>query len=186
MLPFVRTGWEMRRCRALVDDSELARSPGLELWVMAEVPSVTTWLDEYVRLGVSGVSIGSNDLTQLVLGVDRDSELLAPFYDERDRAVLAAIRAIIERAHALGVTASICGQAPSVHPDFAARLVDWGIDSISVNADAIERTRRNVAAAEQRLLLAAARASIARRTTRGAASRERGGSDDDTDHRHTG
>jgi pyruvate,water dikinase len=121
-----------------------------------------------------------------VLGVDRDSELLAPFYDERDRAVLAAIRAIIERAHALGVTASICGQAPSVHPDFAARLVDWGIDSISVNADAIERTRRNVAAAEQRLLLAAARASIARRTTRGAASRERGGSDDDTDHRHTG
>jgi pyruvate,water dikinase len=186
MLPFVRTGWEMRRCRALVDDSELARSPGLELWVMAEVPSVTTWLDEYVRLGVSGVSIGSNDLTQLVLGVDRDSELLAPFYDERDRAVLAAIRAIIERAHALGVTASICGQAPSVHPDFAARLVDGGIDSISVNADAIERTRRNVAAAEQRLLLAAARASIARRTTRGAASRERGGSDDDTDHRHTG
>jgi pyruvate,water dikinase len=161
MLPFVRTGWEMRRCRALIDDSPLAGSAGLELWVMAEVPSVVSWLDEYVTLGVTGVSIGSNDLTQLVLGVDRDSELLAPFYDERDRAVLDAIRAIIERAHALGVTASICGQAPSVHPEFAARLVEWGIDSISVNADAVERTRRHIAAAEQRVLLAAARRTAA-------------------------
>ncbi|HEU4721987.1 MAG TPA: putative PEP-binding protein, partial [Gemmatimonadaceae bacterium] len=157
MLPFVRTGWEMRTCRALIDQSPLAESPGLELWVMAEVPSVVSWLDEYVRLGVTGVSIGSNDLTQLVLGVDRDNELLAPYYDERDRAVLDAIHTIIERAHALGITASICGQAPSVHADFAARLVAWGIDSISVNADAIERTRRNVASAEQRVLLASAR-----------------------------
>lgn len=157
MLPFVRTGWEMRRCRELIDGSALAQSRGLELWVMAEVPSVVSWLEEYVQLGVTGVSIGSNDLTQLVLGVDRDSELLAPFYDERDRAVLDMIHAIIERAHALGITASICGQAPSVHADFAARLVEWGIDSISVNPDAIERTRRNVAVAEQRLLLAAAR-----------------------------
>ncbi len=160
MLPFVRTGWEMRRCRALIDDSLLANAPGLELWVMAEVPSVVSWLDEYVRLGVTGVSIGSNDLTQLVLGVDRDSALLAPYYDERDRAVLDAIRAIIERAHALGITASICGQAPSVYPEFAAQLVSWGIDSISVNADAIERTRRNVAAAEQRVLLASARRRV--------------------------
>jgi pyruvate,water dikinase len=185
MLPFVRTGWEMRRCRELIDDSGLAGARGLELWVMAEVPSVTTWLDEYVRLGVTGVSIGSNDLTQLVLGVDRDSEVLAPYYDERDRAVLAAIRDIIERAHALGITASICGQAPSVHADFAARLVEWGIDSISVNADAIDRTRRNVAMAEQRVLLAAARASTARRTLRLGAIPERGGADDDSNHGRT-
>ena len=161
MLPFVRTGWEMQRCRELIDESALAGTAGLELWVMAEVPSVVSWMDEYVRLGVTGVSIGSNDLTQLMLGVDRDSEVLAPYYDERDRAVLDAIRAIIERAHALGITASICGQAPSVHADFAARLVEWGIDSISVNPDAIERTRRNVAVAEQRLLLAAARRRMA-------------------------
>jgi pyruvate,water dikinase len=93
--------------------------------------------------------------------VDRDSELLAPFYDERDRAVLDAIRAIVERAHALGVTASICGQAPSVHPEFAARLVEWGIDSISVTADAVARTRRHFAAAEQRVRLAAARRTAA-------------------------
>lgn len=157
MLPFVRTGWEMRECRKLIDASPLDGARGLELWVMAEVPSVVSWLDEYVRLGVTGVSIGSNDLTQLMLGVDRDSELLAPYYDERDRAVLDAIRAIIERAHSLGITASICGQAPSVHPEYAAQLVRWGIDSISVNPDAIERTRRNVAAAEQKLLLDAAR-----------------------------
>jgi pyruvate,water dikinase len=114
---------------------------------------------------VTGVSIGSNDLTQLVLGVDRDSELLAPYYDERDRAVLDTIRTIIERAHALGITASICGQAPSVHPEFAMQLVEWGIDSISVNTDAIERTRRNVAVAEHRMLLAAARAATAQRGT---------------------
>jgi len=159
MLPFIRTGWEMQACRKLIDASPLAGARNFELWVMAEVPSVVSWLDEYVRLGVTGVSIGSNDLTQLTLGVDRDSELLAPYYDERDRAVLDAIHAIITRAHALGITASICGQAPSVHPEYAAQLVRWGIDSISVNPDAIERTRRNVAVAEQKVLLAAARAT---------------------------
>jgi pyruvate,water dikinase len=161
MLPFVRTGWEMRECRALIDASPLVGASGFELWVMAEVPSVVSWLEEYVRLGVTGVSIGSNDLTQLVLGVDRDSELLAPFYDERDRAVLDTIHAIIERAHALGITVSICGQAPSVYPAFAEQLVRWGIDSISVNADAIERTRRITAMAEQRILLDTARRSAA-------------------------
>ena len=161
MIPFVRTRWELVRCLERVDRSPLGRDRGLLRWVMAEVPSVAYWIPEYASMGIDGVSIGSNDLTQLVLGVDRDSELLAPHYDERDRAVLDAIHAIISRAHALGVTASICGQAPSVHPEFAARLVEWGIDSISVNPDAIERTRRNVASAEQRLLLAAARGAMA-------------------------
>ncbi len=161
MLPFVRTGWEMRECRTLIDASPLRGARDFELWVMAEVPSVTSWMEEYVRLGVTGVSIGSNDLTQLILGVDRDSALLAPFYDERDRAVMDAIHAIIARAHSLGITASICGQAPSVHPEYAEALVRWGIDSISVNTDAIERTRRLVASAEQRVLLEAARGRLA-------------------------
>ena len=156
MLPFVRTGWEMQACRALIDKSPLADSRGLELWVMAEVPSVIAWLGEYVRMGVTGVSIGSNDLTQLMLGVDRDSAQLAPHYDERDRAVMHAIHAIIARAHRSGITASICGQAPSVYPEVVAQLVRWGIDSISVNPDAIERTRRYTAMAEQRVLLDAA------------------------------
>ena len=157
MIPFVRTGSELRACRQLVDESGLTADPRFRLWVMAEVPSVVSWLEEYVKLGVSGVSIGSNDLTQLVLGVDRDSELVAPLYDERDRAVQDTIRAIVNQCRRLGVTSSICGQAPSVHPDYAEFLVRCGVDSISVNPDAIDATRRNVAAAEQRLLLEAVR-----------------------------
>jgi pyruvate, water dikinase len=158
MIPFVRTGSEFRACKRLIDKSGLTEDPAFQLWVMAEVPSVVTWLEEYVRLGTTGVSIGSNDLTQLILGVDRDSEVLAPLYDERDRAVTSAIERIIAECKRLGVTCSICGQAPSVHPEYAELLVRLGIDSISVNPDAIEATRRNVAAAEQRVLLEAARA----------------------------
>ena len=158
MIPFVRTGWEFRDCKRLIDESGLTGEHHFELWVMAEVPSVVSWLDEYARLGVTGVSIGSNDLTQLVLGVDRDSELVAPLYDERDRAVLDAIQRIIAECQRLGITSSICGQAPSVYPDYVDNLVRWGIDSVSVNPDVIERTRRHLAAAEQKLLLAEARA----------------------------
>jgi pyruvate, water dikinase len=157
MIPFVRTGWEFRACRALITASPLASDRELQLWVMAEVPSVITWLPDYAAQGVTGISIGSNDLTQLVLGVDRDSEVVAPLYDERDRAVVEAIRAIITESHRLGMTCSICGQAPSVYPEYAELLVRAGIDSISVNADTIDRTRRNIAMAEQRVVLNAAR-----------------------------
>jgi pyruvate,water dikinase len=157
MIPFVRTGSELRACTRLVDESGLTAGVGFRLWVMAEVPSVVSWLEEYVRLGVSGVSIGSNDLTQLVLGVDRDSALVASLYDERDRAVQDAVRAIVRECRRLGVTCSICGQAPSVYPEYAEFLVRCGVDSISVNPDAVDATRRNVAAAEQRLVLDAVR-----------------------------
>ncbi|HEX7119842.1 MAG TPA: phosphoenolpyruvate synthase [Longimicrobiales bacterium] len=153
MIPFVRSGWEFRECRALIDRSRLKHDRRLKLWVMAEVPSIVYWLDEYARLGATGVSIGSNDLAQLVLGVDRDSEIVAPVYDERDPAVLAAIRTIIRACRRLGITSSICGQAPSVYPDYAGRLVEWGIDSISVNPDAVEATRTNIDRAERRVLL---------------------------------
>jgi pyruvate, water dikinase len=159
MIPFVRTRSELAACRALIDASPLGTDTKLQLWVMAEVPSVVYWLDEYAKLGISGVSIGSNDLTQLVLGVDRDSAVVAPLFDERDPAVLDAIRSIIEKCRRLGLTSSICGQAPSVHAEYAEMLVRWGIDSISVNADVIDRTRRNVAAAERRILLDAARSA---------------------------
>ncbi|HEY8470660.1 MAG TPA: phosphoenolpyruvate synthase [Longimicrobiales bacterium] len=158
MIPFVRTGWEFREVRRQIDAAGLDR--GLELWVMAEVPSITFWLDEYARQGIHGVSIGSNDLTQLMLGVDRDSEILAPLYDERDPAVLNAIHAIIRRCKELGIASSICGQAPSVYPEYAEILVRWGIDAISVNPDAVERTRRHIAAAEQKLLLEEARSAV--------------------------
>ena len=163
MIPFVRTGSEFRACKRVVDASGLTEDRTFQLWVMAEVPSVVTWLEEYVRLGATGVSIGSNDLTQLVLGVDRDSELLAPLYDERDRAVTSAIAQIVAECKRLGITCSICGQAPSVYPEYAELLVRLGIDSISVNPDAIDVTRRNVAAAERRVLLDAARTQDAER-----------------------
>jgi pyruvate,water dikinase len=158
MVPFVRTFWEFERCKHIICSSQLGSDREMELWVMAEVPSVVTWLEDYVRLGISGVSIGSNDLTQLILGVDRDSEICAPLYDERDKAVLEAIHRVIGTCRRLGITCSICGQAPSNYPDYAEKLVRWGITSVSVNPDVIDRTRRNIAAAEQRLLLELARA----------------------------
>ena len=156
MLPFVRTARELSACRRLIGASGLLDRPGFELWVMAEVPSVLFNLERYAALGVAGISIGSNDLTQLLLGADRDSELVAEVFDERDPAVQDYLRELIPRARALGLQTSICGQAPSVHPEYADLLVRAGIDAISVNLDAVDRARRLIAAAEQRLLLEAA------------------------------
>jgi pyruvate,water dikinase len=156
MIPFVRTKWELEECLELVDASPLGRQRGLHRWVMAEVPSVVHWLPEYVGMGIDGVSIGSNDLTQLILGVDRDSDLCAELYDESDEAVLDAIGRIIGTARRLGITASLCGQAPSTKPTFAEHLVRMGITSISVTPDVAVQARRIVAAAERRMLLEAA------------------------------
>jgi pyruvate, water dikinase len=157
MIPFVRTRWELEECLALVDTSPLGRQRGLHRWVMAEVPSVMHWLPSYVGMGIDGVSIGSNDLTQLMLGVDRDSDVCAELFDESDPAVLDAIGQIISTARRLGVASSLCGQAPSTNPMFAEHLVRFGITSVSVNPDAAAAARRTIAAAEQRLLLESAR-----------------------------
>jgi pyruvate,water dikinase len=157
MIPFVRTAWELERCLDLIDASALGAQRGLHRWIMAEVPSVVHWLSTYVGMGIDGVSIGSNDLTQLILGVDRDSEECAELFDESDAAVLEAIERIVATAREHGITSSLCGQAPSSRPDFAERLVAMGITSVSVNPDAVDVTRRTVAAAERRLLLDAVR-----------------------------
>ena len=158
MLPFVRTADELAQCRALIRGAGLLDRPGFELWVMAEVPSVLFNLESYAELGVAGISIGSNDLTQLLLGADRDSELLAATFDERDHAVVSYLQQLIPKARRLGLRTSICGQAPSVHPEYAELLVRAGIDAISVNMDVVERTRGLIASAEARVLLDAARA----------------------------
>jgi pyruvate,water dikinase len=160
MLPFVRTPAEVDACKSMVASSGLLDRPGFELWVMAEVPSVLFHLERYARLGIAGISIGSNDLTQLLLGADRDSELLAAVFDERDDAVVAYLRELIAKARSLGLKTSICGQAPSVWPEYAELLVRAGIDAVSVSADVYERTRRLVAAAERRMLLDAARPRV--------------------------
>ncbi|HET8815597.1 MAG TPA: phosphoenolpyruvate synthase [Solirubrobacterales bacterium] len=157
MLPFVRTPREVEACREMFERAGLLARPGFELWVMAEVPSVLFHLGRYAKLGIAGISIGSNDLTQLLLGADRDSELVAEVFDERDPAVTEYIGELLEAAGALGLRTSICGQAPSVYPEYAELLVRSGIEAISVNIDAVDRARHLVAAAERRLLLEKAR-----------------------------
>lgn len=163
MLPFVRSADELARCRAIIAGSGLLDRPGFELWIMAEVPSVLFELERYAALGVTGISIGSNDLTQLLMAADRDSALVADAFDASSPAVLTYLDDLIRRASGLGLHTSICGQAASVDADFVERLIAAGIDTVSVTPDALDRTRRVVATAEQRLLLRAAR-QTSRRT----------------------
>ncbi|MCU0271911.1 MAG: phosphoenolpyruvate synthase [Acidimicrobiales bacterium] len=159
MIPFVRTTWELEACLEAVDASPLGRQRGLKRWVMAEVPSVVVHLPAYAAMGIDGVSIGSNDLTQLMLGVDRDSEICSDLFDEADPAVIWAIERIVTTATELGMTSSLCGQAPSNRPAFVEHLVRCGITSVSVDPGAAHAARRALAAAEQRVILAAARRS---------------------------
>ena len=152
MIPFCRSIEEIRKVTALMAAEGLQRSADFKVWLMAEIPSNIILADKFNQY-IDGYSIGSNDLTMLVLGCDRDNETVAHIYNERDLAVKRAIRHLIEVAHKDGKTVSICGQAPSVYPDFAEFLIKSGIDSISVNPDAVKATRKMVAQVEQRLML---------------------------------
>jgi pyruvate,water dikinase len=150
MIPFCRTLKEADRVLQVLGDNGLKRGEaGLLVYVMAEIPSNVILAEKFAER-FDGFSIGSNDLTQLVLGVDRDSSELAELFDERDEAVTRMIRSLITSAHQAGRKVGICGQAPSDYPDFAEFLVSCGIDSISLNPDSVIKVIRRVAAAEGR------------------------------------
>jgi pyruvate,water dikinase len=151
MIPFVRTVPEMESTIKIMEEEGLKRSDTFKLWMMCEVPSNVILLDKFLATGIDGVSIGSNDLTQLTLGIDRDSSKLAETFDERNEAVMISIEAVVRGCKAAGVTCSICGQAPSVYPEITEKLVEWGITSVSVSPDMIDVTRDIIARAEAKL-----------------------------------
>ncbi len=152
MIPFVRTPYELREIKKMLASLGLARSKSFKLWMMVEVPATVIRIKEFFKIGLDGISIGSNDLTMLLLGLDRDNSQVAWEFDDENKAVLWAIKRVVKAAAAAGVTSSICGQAPSNHPQLVKKLVRWGITSISVNPDAIEKTRRLVAQAEKEII----------------------------------
>jgi len=154
MLPMVRTLWEAKKVLEIMKEEGLERNRDFKVWFMAETPSIAIMADEFSKL-VDGFSIGSNDMTQGVLMIDRDSERLGQmgYFDERDPAVKRIIAHLIKAAHENGCTVSICGEGPSNLPEFAEFLVRAGIDSISVNNDAVVTTRKNIAGVEQKIIL---------------------------------
>ena len=153
MLPFVRNINEVKQCLGIMAGFGLMNNEKFNIYLMAEVPSVAFIPEQFASLPITGASIGSNDLTQLVLGVDRDSARLGKmgYFDERNDAVKEAIKRIIHGFQSKGKTVGICGQAPTTYPEFCDFLVKEGINSISVNPDAVIRTRQNVAKCEKNL-----------------------------------
>lgn len=150
MIPFCRTPEEADLVLAVMEEEGLKRGKdGLQIYVMCEVPSNVILAEEFAKR-FDGFSIGSNDLTQLTLGIDRDSDKLAPLFNDRHEAVVRMIRSVIEKAHAAGTKVGLCGQAPSNYPEFARVLVDAGIDSISVTPDSFLKVKAHIVSAEKR------------------------------------
>ncbi len=152
MVPFVRTPEELLAVKQIMSASGLTRSSNFKLFLMVEIPTNVIRLDEFLDVGVDGVSIGSNDLTMLILGTDRDNNEVAKEFNEQDPAVLWALEKTIKTCEKRNVTVSICGQAPSDYPDLVEKLVRWGITSVSLNADAVERVKETIYQAEHRLV----------------------------------
>lgn len=148
ILPFVRSVEEAIACRQRVERVGLTDVDGFALWIMAEVPSVLFLLPAYAQAGIQGIAIGSNDLTQLLLAIDRDQPTIASAYDERHPVVRLAMAHLVQEARRNGLLCSICGQAPVRHPELIADLVGWGINSISVEAAALAFTLEAIWQAE--------------------------------------
>lgn len=155
MVPFVRTLKEFQGVKRIMNDAGLSKEldSSFKLWIMIEVPSAVILIDDFAKEGIDGVSIGSNDLTQLTLGLDRDSSIVAEEFDERNPAVLWMLERTVKECRQAGITCSICGQAPSVYPEITQKLVEWGATSISVMPDALADTRKLIAEVEEKLIL---------------------------------
>jgi pyruvate, water dikinase len=152
MLPFVRTVEELIEVKKLLSKFGLTRKGSFELYLMVEIPSCVLLLEDFIKEGIDGISIGSNDLTMLTLGIDRDNEKIAHIYDERNPAVLWLLEKAIRTAKANNIKSSICGQAPTTYPELAEKLVKWGISSISVSSDTAYLTRKIIAESEMEVL----------------------------------
>lgn len=149
MIPFVRVPWELVKIKDLVTKSGLFSHHGFKLLIMVEVPSCALNLEEFLKVGVDGVSIGTNDLTMMLMGVDRDNQEVANIYDERNPVIIDVLEYIVKTCTRYGITSSICGQAASDYPEIVRKLVSAGITSVSVNPDTIDRTREQIFAIEK-------------------------------------
>jgi len=163
MVPFCRTVKEAEQVIKIIAANGLKQGDnplltkegaggGFELYCMVEIPSNVILLEDFIKIGIDGISVGTNDLTMLILGADRDNPKLANVYNEENPAVLWALEKTIKTCQKMGITSSICGQAPSTKPKLIKKLVKWGITSISVNPDAIDKAREFIAEAEKEVI----------------------------------
>ena len=154
MIPFVRTLEEFLEVKKIINEAGLKQTPDFKLWIMVEVPSTVILMESFCQTGIDGVSIGTNDLTQLTLGIDRDNENLAEEFDERDQSVQVSIAHVIRHCRKRHVSCSICGQAATTYPEIAELMVREGATSVSVSSDSVLQTRKLVASVEKKIMLA--------------------------------
>lgn len=152
MIPFVRSPEELKKVRRLIAVEGLFEDPTFKFWMMVEIPINVIMIDEFIKVGIDGVSIGSNDLTMLITGTDRDNAEVANSFNERSPSVMWSLRRVIKHCNSAKVTSSVCGQAPSTYDDFARKLVKYGVTSMSINPDAVDRVRGVIALAEMDLV----------------------------------
>ena len=157
ILPFIRSVAEFKQYYQQVEKTGLLDQTSLQIWIMAEVPSVLFLLPEYVAAGVQGICIGTNDLSQFLLGISREETLIPPELTPKHPAIKQAIKQLIELAQAANIPCSICGQIPVEYPEIIPDLVRWGIQAISVEATAVIKTYSAIARAEQSIILDMAR-----------------------------
>ena len=150
MLPFVRTPKELSDVKKVITASGLSRSSTFKLWMMVEIPSNVILLDDFIDIGIDGVSIGTNDLTMLILGTDRDNSEVAQEFNERNKAVMWAIEKVIRTAKKRGITSSICGQAAS-YPEIAEKAITCGVTSLSVSSDLVPHVRKHASEVEEKM-----------------------------------